>query len=486
MLGIEKSHEVMYVFFCVLAFTGKKTVTSLPTKRVFAITYGCQMNVYDTRRILQVLARLGYEETNDPTKCDLFLINTCSVREKPEAKVFSTLARYKPLKSLNPDMVFAVCGCVAQQHGRALLEKVPWVDLVFGPDMIKDLPYLLEEIEKGKRLSLTKRMPRASYEFVEVDPKFEKGPTAFLTIMKGCDKVCTFCIVPYVRGREVSKPFAKVMDEVRSLVEGGVKEITLLGQNVNSYGKGLEGNPDFVGLLEALNDTKGLERLRFVTSHPRDADERMMACFKNLRTVCEYLHLPVQSGSDRILKLMKRGYTSKEFIEKVEMARHYCPDIAISTDIIVGFPGETLKDFEDTLKLLEKVQFDTIYSFKYSPRPHTPASRMPDDCPPEEKQRRLMELQSLQNEITRKRMQRFLGRVEEVLVEGPSERNPFQLCGRTRTNFVVNFDPVDGVEAGSLVHVRITEVLTNSLRGEIVRPGGGLASTFQPEATDGH
>jgi tRNA-2-methylthio-N6-dimethylallyladenosine synthase len=456
------------------------------TKRVFVITYGCQMNVFDTRRILQVLGHAGFEKTEDPTNCDLFLINTCSVREKPEARVFSTLARFKPLKDLNPDMIFAVCGCVAQQHGRALLEKVPWLDLVFGPDNIKDLPSLLTEVYSGKRVALTERMPRSSYEFVEVEEEFEKGPTAFLTIMKGCDKVCTFCIVPYVRGREVSKPFATVMKEVKALVASGVKEITLLGQNVNSYGKGLQGNPDFVGLLEALNEVQGLERLRFITSHPKDADQRMMACFKNLEKVCEYLHLPAQSGSNRILKLMKRGYTSEEFIEKVEMARHYCPDIALSTDIIVGFPGETVEDFEDTLRLLERVQFDTIFSFKYSPRPHTVASRFKDDCPPQEKQRRLEVLQALQNEITRKRMQRFLSRIEEVLVEGPSERNPFQLCGRTRTNFVVNFNPVDGVQPGSLVRVRITEVLTNSLRGEIVGHRGNIISIPRAEEAHGY
>jgi tRNA-2-methylthio-N6-dimethylallyladenosine synthase len=456
------------------------------TKRVFVITYGCQMNVFDTRRILQVLARLGFEETDDPTKCDLFLINTCSVREKPEAKVFSTLARFKPLKDVNPDMVFALCGCVAQQHGHALLEKVSWLDLVFGPDSIKDLPSLLEEVASGKRVASTQRMPRATYEFVEVQKDFEKGSTAFLTVMKGCDKVCSFCIVPYVRGREVSKPFPMVMKEVRALVDSGIKEITLLGQNVNSYGKGMDGNPDFVGLLEALDDIKGLERLRFVTSHPKDADERMMACFRNLKTVCEYLHLPAQSGSDKILKRMKRGYTSAEFIEKVEMARHYCPDIALSTDIIVGFPGETLQDFEDTIRLLEKVQFDTIFSFKYSPRPHTLAGRLCDDCPPEEKQRRLALLQAFQNEITRKRMQRFLGRIEEVLVAGRSERNPFQLCGRTRTNFVVNFNPVDGVQLGSLVRVRITEVLTNSFRGEIVGHRGNIICIPRSEATHGY
>jgi tRNA-2-methylthio-N6-dimethylallyladenosine synthase len=439
--------------------------------RVHVITYGCQMNVFDSRRIAQVLAGAGYTETDDPVMADVVLINTCSVRDKPEKKVLGTLSRLLPLKEAKPGLVFGVCGCVGQQHGQALLDRVPYLDFVFGTDRIADAASIVEAARGGRRLASTARTPRAGYDFVPVDPAAEPGPTAFLTIMKGCDKVCTYCIVPYVRGREVSKPADRVVAEVEALVAGGVREVTLLGQNVNSYGRGGEG-PDFAGLLDGVDAVAGLERLRFVTSHPADADERMLSRFGTLRTVCEYLHLPVQSGSDAVLKRMRRGYTAAEYLAKVETLRRHCPDVALSTDVVVGFPGESRADFEATLAVVREARLDGMFSFKYSPRPHTAAARLEDDVPEGEKAERLAELQEMQDRIGAERAARYVGRVEEVLVEGPSRAArtrgaELEWTGRTRTNVVVNF-PAPPAEAapGRLVRVRVDEVLPHCLRGE--------------------
>ncbi len=460
----------------------------VPTRRVHVITYGCQMNVHDTRRIVQVLRPLGFQETPDPALADLVLLNTCSVREKPERKVLSTLARLKPLKEARPGLVLGVCGCVGQQHGEALLERVPYLDLVFGTDNIADLPSLLASVEHGGRTSHTRRMARRDYRFLEADPAVEAGPTAFLTITKGCDRACSYCIVPYVRGREVSKPPEQVLDEVRRFVASGVREVTLLGQNVNSYGRDRPVGCGFVGLLERVAATPGLLRLRFVTSHPADADARMMECFARLPVLASHLHLPLQSGSDRVLARMRRGYTISEYLQKVEMARAARPDIALSTDIIVGFPGETSEDFQATLKAVEAAQFDTMFSFKYSPRPHTAAARLPNDVPEAEKAARLRDLQALQDEITAARMLRLLGRDEEVLVEGPSRNDatrertsggrlegPVQWMGRTSTNYLVHFPPPEGrpVSPGDLVVVHIEEVLAHCLRGTVRGNGEG-------------
>jgi tRNA-2-methylthio-N6-dimethylallyladenosine synthase len=435
------------------------------------------MNVYDSRRIVQALAPLGYAETDVAARADLVLINTCSVRDKPEQKVIGTVSRLKQLKVARPEVLLGVCGCVAQQHGKALLDRIPYLDLVFGPDAIGDLPAILAEAEAGRRRASTDRMQRDAYEFPPIDPAFEPGPTAFLTIMKGCDKVCSYCIVPFVRGREVSKPFERVLDEVRALVAGGVREITLLGQNVNSYGKDLPDGRRFPQLLAAIDAVQGLERVRFVTSHPADADEGMLTAFGRLRTVCEALHLPVQSGSDRVLERMRRGYTAAEYLDKVAILRSACPDIALSTDFIVGFPGETREAFEATLQLVRTVRFDSIFSFKYSPRPHTAALRMADDVPDAEKTARLAELQAMQDAITAERMARFLGRTEELLVEGPSRDarsrgKGVEWMGRTRTGYVTNFTAARGVpRKGDRVRVRIDEVLPHCLRGTAIEPG---------------
>jgi len=428
------------------------------------------MNVFDTRRILQVIAPLGYRETSEPALADLVLLNTCSVREKPETKVIGTLTRLKPLKETRPDVVLGVCGCVGQQHGRALLERIPYLDLVFGTDNIAELPNMLAAVSNGRRPALTKRMPRRDYSFVTVEPEFELGPTAFLTISKGCDKVCSFCIVPRLRGREVSKPAGLVMDEIHAMTTGGVREVTLLGQNVNSWGRDLHDGSGFADLLRRIEDEGGLDRFRFVTSHPADADRKMLESFGRLDGLAEYLHLPLQSGSDRVLKGMRRGYSADDYLGQIETARKACSDIALSTDVIVGFPGETVEDFQATLRLVKAVEFDRMFSFKYSKRPGTLAARMDDDVAEEEKAARLKELQDLQDGITASRMARFEGRVEEVLVEGPSKASALEWKGRTATNWVVNFPDPEGREVGpgDLVDVKIGEIKAHSLRGRAV------------------
>jgi tRNA-2-methylthio-N6-dimethylallyladenosine synthase len=384
------------------------------------------------------------------------------------------------LKEARPGVRLGVCGCVGQQHGKALLDRIPYLDLVFGPDNLADLPGMISALDHNERVTRTTRMSRRDYRFVPLDPASEPGPTAFLTLMKGCDKVCSYCIVPHVRGREVSKPSDVVESEVRALVAGGVRDVTLLGQNVNSYGKDRPGEADFVTLLERLDAIPGLARLRFVTSHPADADRRMMSVFGRLGTVCEYLHLPVQSGSDRVLKAMRRGYTAAAYLEKLAWAREAFPDLAISTDVIVGFPSETPEDFDATLRLVEAARFDAMFSFKYSPRPHTTAFRLEDDVPQAGKSARLRALAEIQDRIGAERSARFLGRRERILVEGLSRAatgrgRPAEWTGRTRTNRIVNFDasgaepPVPGQE----LDVLISEVLPHSLRGTLVAAPAG-------------
>jgi tRNA-2-methylthio-N6-dimethylallyladenosine synthase len=453
-----------------------------PARRVHVITYGCQMNVHDSRRIVQVLGGHGYAETQDPALADLILVNTCSVRDRPEKKVMGTLTRLAPLKQNNPGLVLGVCGCVAQQHGPDLLAKVPWLDLVFGPDNIKDLPELLGRVSEGGRVANTMHMERTAYDFPDVDASAEPGPTAFLTVMKGCDRFCAYCIVPFVRGREVSKSPERIEAEAVALVAGGVREITLLGQNVNSYGRGLPEPVEFVDLLDRLDRIPGLRRLRFVTSHPADAGDRLLDAFGRLPSLAESLHLPLQSGSDRILAAMNRGYTAARFLDRVERVRAACPDVALSTDIIVGFSGETEDDFRETIRVVQAARFDQMYSFKYSPRPGTRAALRDDDVSPEDKARRLAELQALQDRITAERMLRLSGRIEEVLVEGPSRDQAargagrraapgtIEWFGRTRTNFVVNFlvEQSELDRKGRLALVRIDEVLAHCFRGTLV------------------
>lgn len=448
------------------------------SRRVHVITYGCQMNVYDSQRIVQVLSADGWVETGDPSLADLVLVNSCSVRDRPEKKILGTLSRMLPLKEANPALRFGVCGCVAQQHGEALLQKVPYLDLVFGPDRIADLPAILAATGGGRRESRTTLDAPTEYEFLPAQPLPDSGPLAFLTIMKGCDRFCAYCIVPYVRGRQVSKPAARVVAEVEAQVAAGVRELTLLGQNVNAYGKDRPGEPDFPELLGRIAAVPGLLRLRFVTSHPADADDRMLDLFGTLPILAEFLHLPVQSGSDAVLGRMRRGYTARQYLERLARVRRACPGVALSTDFIVGFPGETPEDFEATLRLVEEARFSAMFSFKYSPRPGTAAARMRDDVPEAMKAERLARLQALQDRITAGRMARYLGCDEEVLIEGPSRdtrsgsrgKAHVEAQGRTRTNVMVNvaLDVPLAVAKGRMARVRIDEVLVHSLRGTVI------------------
>ncbi len=454
-------------------------------------TFGCQMNVNDTDRIHQVLAPHGWAPTEDPAKAHLILLNTCSVRDKAEQKMLSQLGRLAPLKEYNDELVLGVAGCVAQQEGKALLDKVPYLDLVMGPDHIAELPAMLERMHKGeRRIAETTFYKRKDFRFVEAEPRDDIRVSEFVTIMKGCDKVCSYCIVPFTRGREVSKSHEMVLREVERLVAAGAREVTLLGQNVNSYGRDLQEGagplasriPTFAQLLKDVDAIPGLERLRFTTSHPMDAIDDLVAQFGPLKSLCEYFHLPVQAGNDRILDEMRRYYTVAQYLEKVDKLRAQCPDIALSTDIIVGFPGETDAEFEDTLTLIERVRYDNIYAFKYSERPGTRAEKLGDTVAEPVKKARLQRVLDLQNQITADKLQTYAGKVVEILVEGPSQRaskgneetrRGFQMMGRTRTNVIVNV-PVPFGDfwnkrwVGELAQVEVTEVYSNSLFGRFV------------------
>ncbi len=436
-------------------------------KRVYIETYGCQMNEHDSEQILWLLEQCDYVETKDPREADLILVNTCSVREKPEQKVYSALGRFRKLKEKR-GAIIGVAGCVAQQEGRRLLERIPHLDLVIGTHAIPLLPHMIEQVEsRGERVCETDFDPAGRH----LDPCFPQGSfsavKAYVTIMQGCNQFCSYCIVPYVRGEERSRSSQEIVDEVKWLAERGIKEVCLLGQNVNSYGKGLEEGTTFPELLSRLNEIDGIERIRFTTSHPKDLSEELIQAHRSLKKLCEHIHLPFQSGSNRILKAMNRGYTRESYLEKVDRLRNVCPTIAITADVIVGFPGEEERDFEETLDLMEKVRFDDLFSFKYSPRKGTKAAELSDPVGEEEKQRRLTLLQKLQKAITLQKHQAMEGHVEEVLVEGYSKQSQRDVTGRTRTNKAVNFEG-DISLVGEIVPIRIIKAYAHSLRGEIV------------------
>ena len=435
-------------------------------KLVYIETYGCQMNEDDSDRILRLLEDLHYVETKEADHADLVLINTCSVREKPEHKVYSALGRYKKLKEVRGTII-GVAGCVAQQEGERLLDRVPYLDLVIGTQAIHLLPRMLERIEKKERVCETGVDPEGRY---LTAPPFRK-PLArvksFVTIMQGCDHFCSFCIVPYVRGREKMRPSGEVLDEVRHLADIGVKEVCLLGQNVNSYGKGVVGELDFSDLLSRINEIEGIRRIRFTTSHPQDLSESLIQAFSKLDKLCEHIHLPFQSGSDRVLKRMHRGYTKASYLEKVGRLKSVCPSMAITGDVIVGFPGEEEEDFQETLVLMKVVQFDDLFSFKYSPRKGTRAAGFEDRVEEKVKQKRLSILQELQREMTFQKNMALEGRVVEVLVEGRSKQGNQDVTGRTRSNKIVNFKG-DVDLTGQLIPVHITKAFQHSLRGEVL------------------
>jgi tRNA-2-methylthio-N6-dimethylallyladenosine synthase len=436
-------------------------------KRVYIETYGCQMNEHDTERILRLLEGAHYLETKDPQEADLILINTCSVREKPEHKVYSALGRFKWLKEKR-GAVIGVAGCVAQQEGNRLFDRIPYLDMVIGTHAIPMLPKLLQEIEvSGERVCEASFDPKGSYLKAILPQEPQDKVRSYVTIMQGCDHFCSFCIVPYVRGREQSRPSREIIEEVERLVEMGVKEVCLLGQNVNGYGKGMKGKISFSELLGHINQIDGLDRIRFITSHPRDLSEELIQAYSKLSKLCEHIHLPFQSGSDKILETMHRGYTKESYLERIDRLKKVCPSIAVTGDVIVGFPGEEEKDFEETLELIQKVRFDDLFSFKYSPRKGTRAAQFADQVEEKVKQDRLSVLQEIQKEITLRKNQEWEGCVGEVLVEGRSKQSNHDVTGRTRSNKIVNFEG-DLSLVGKLVSVRITKAYPHSLRGGIL------------------
>lgn len=439
-------------------------------RRVYIERFGCQMNDYDVERLTEVLGRDGYQRTELVDEADLVLLETCAIREKAEAKVASAAGRLKAWRS-QPGKLLAIGGCVAQQEGARLLKRIPHADLAFGPDQIPNVPELLREVRGGRRrLAATEVVEVEDYQFLDADPRpGQASITALVTIQKGCDNHCAYCVVPNTRGREVSRPADEVVAEVARFVAAGAREVTLIGQNVNSYrGLGGAGGDDFAELLGRCDEVPGLLRLRFTTSHPKDFTPAVARAFAALPRLCPWLHLPVQSGSSAVLARMKRDYTVEEYLAKLDGVREQVPDLSITTDIIVGYPGESLADHQATLALLERAAFDNIYSFAYSPRPGTSALELGDDVPAEEKSRRLQEVQAAQRLHTQRRLARFIGRTVEVLVEGES-RQGGQACGRSAGNQMVNFTPAPGADpaslSGQLVQVRIDQARTSTLVG---------------------
>lgn len=439
------------------------------SKKLFIRTFGCQMNEYDSDKMADVLAAHGdVVKTDNPEEADIILFNTCSVREKAQEKVFHDLGRVKHLKKLNPDLVIGVGGCVASQEGDAIIRRAPYVDVVFGPQTLHRLPQLIQERQQGGKPAVDVSFPEIE-KFDAMPPAEVKGATAFVSVMEGCSKFCTFCIVPYTRGEEVSRPFDDVLTEVAGLAGAGVKEVTLLGQNVNAYrGAMADGETvDLAMLIEYLAEVPGIERIRYTTSHPREMSQRLIDVYARVPKLVSHLHLPVQSGADRVLANMKRGYTTLEYKSVIRKLRAVRPDLSISSDFIVGFPGETEEDFEKTMGLIEEVGFDTSFSFLFSPRPGTPAAEMTDSTPEAVKSARLARLQKCIEEQAQVISQAMVGTVQRVLVEGPSKKDPGELAGRTDNNRVVNFVG-NPRQTNHFVTVKITAALPHSLRGEVV------------------
>lgn len=439
------------------------------TKKVYIRTHGCQMNEYDSARMIDVLAAEGeYERVTTPEAADVILLNTCSIREKAQDKVFSELGRWRELKIERPDLLIGVGGCVASQEGAAIAERAPFVDMVFGPQTLHRLPDMVKRARLTGRAVVDVSFPEIEKFDCLPEPKAE-GPTAFVSIMEGCSKYCSFCVVPYTRGEEISRPFEGVLAECAELAEQGVREVTLLGQNVNGYDGLTEAGEraDLALLIHYVAAIEGIDRIRFTTSHPLDFNQALVDAYAEVPELVNHLHLPVQSGSDNILALMKRNHTRAHFLDLVKQLRAARPDITLSSDFIVGFPGEMKRDFEDTMDLVREVGFDQSFSFIYSKRPGTPAAQLPDATSREEKKERLQRLQALLNENGQAISQAMVGQVESVLVDGVSRRNAHEIRGRTHNNRVVNF-PGHRRLIGHFVDVRIIEAMPNSLRGELV------------------
>ena len=445
--------------------------------KVFIKTHGCQMNEYDSAKMLDVLAAAeGFQPVQSAEEADVLLLNTCSIREKAQEKVFSQLGQWRELKDRRPDLIIGVGGCVASQEGAALRERAPCVDVVFGPQTLHRLPFMISEA-RGTRL------PVVDVSFPEIE-KFDRlpepraeGPTAFLSVMEGCSKYCSFCVVPYTRGEEVSRPFDDIVAEAVSLADQGVREINLLGQNVNAYRGSMDdgSTADLALLITYIAAIDGIDRIRYTTSHPLEMSDSLIQVYTEVPELVSHLHLPVQSGSDRILTAMKRNHTALEYKSRIRRLRELRPAISLSSDFIVGFPGETEGDFEATMDLIEDVGFDQSFSFIYSRRPGTPAADLPDNVPMAVKKQRLERLQARIQEMAAQISANMVGTLQRVLVEGPSRKNPAQMAGRTENNRVVNFDANTDV-VGHFVDLRITEALPNSLRGDFVAIADGAAA----------
>lgn len=437
--------------------------------KLFIKTYGCQMNEYDSAKMRDVLlASHGLEITDSEAEADVILVNTCSIRDKAQEKVFSQLGRWRTLKAKNPQVVIGVGGCVASQEGSAIIQRAPYVDMVFGPQTLHRLPAMLDAVRETGRPSVDISFPEIE-KFDHLPEPGADGPTAFVSVMEGCSKYCSFCVVPYTRGEEVSRPFDDVITECAKLAAQDVKEINLLGQNVNAYrGPMHDGaTADLALLIHYVAAIEGIERIRFTTSHPVEFSNSLIEAFGEVPKLANYLHLPVQSGSDRVLSMMKRGHTVLEYKQKIRRIREQRPDISLSSDFIVGFPGETGKDFEDTLKLIKDLNFDHSFSFIYSARPGTPAANLPDDTPMAIKKERLSRLQQQINAQAAAISAQMVGTVQRVLVEGTSKKDPQQLSGKTENNRTVNFDGNHRL-IGQFVDILINKALSNSLRGDIV------------------
>ncbi|MEQ1546670.1 tRNA (N6-isopentenyl adenosine(37)-C2)-methylthiotransferase MiaB [Methyloglobulus sp.] len=439
------------------------------TQKLYIQTNGCQMNEYDSDKMRDILhASHGFELIDDPKQADVLLLNTCSIREKAQEKVFSALGKWRKIKALRPDVIIGVGGCVASQEGSAIQKRAPYVDIVFGPQTLHRLPQLLDEVRSQSK-------PVVDISFPEIE-KFDnlpepraEGPKAFVSVMEGCSKYCTFCVVPYTRGEEISRPLKDVIAEITALAKQGVREINLLGQNVNAYRGEMDDGElaDFALLLHYVAAVKGIDRIRFTTSHPVEFTDNLIEAFAEIPQLVDHLHLPVQSGSDHILKMMKRGHTRADYIEKIRKLRLIRPNISLSSDFIIGFPGETDQEFEETMAFINEIGFDLSFSFIYSQRPGTPAADLPDDIPFEVKKYRLERFQNRINEMTMAISDSMIGSVQTVLVEGQSKKNPLQMQGRTENNRVVNFIGHPKL-AGQFIDVLIAEALPNSLRGRMV------------------
>ncbi|NNF52057.1 MAG: tRNA (N6-isopentenyl adenosine(37)-C2)-methylthiotransferase MiaB [Gammaproteobacteria bacterium] len=437
--------------------------------KLFVKTFGCQMNEYDSDKMAEVLRESHQlEATSEPEEADVLLLNTCSVREKAQEKVFSQLGRWRKWKLARPDLIIGVGGCVASQEGAAITERAPFVDLVFGPQTLHRLPAMIDEARRERRAVVDVSFPEIE-KFDRLPEPRAEGPTAFVSIMEGCSKYCTFCVVPYTRGEEISRPFDDVIAEVVALAEQSVREITLLGQNVNAYrGPMHDGSrADLATLIEWIATIEGVERIRFTTSHPVEFTDSLIRAYAEIPKLASYLHLPVQSGSDRILSLMKRGHTVLEYKQKIRRLKEARPGISLSSDFIIGFPGETEKDFEDTMKLVTDVGFDQSFSFIYSQRPGTPAASFPDEVPLETKKKRLAILQHRINQQAFVISEAMVGTIQRVLVERVAKKDASQMAGRTQNNRWVNFSAPETL-AGQFVDVKITEALPNSLRGRLI------------------